>query len=44
MVKGAVILRIQPMPDGCEEFDLINGGWAMIQDQSLLIYGHGVSE
>ncbi len=26
MAKGAVILRIQPMPEGCEEFDLINGG------------------
>jgi hypothetical protein len=44
MAKGAVILRIQPMPEGCEEFDLINGGWAMVDDESVLIYGHGVSE
>jgi hypothetical protein len=32
------------MPEGGEEFDLINGGWAMIDDESLLIYGHSVGE
>ena len=42
MVKGAVIIRINPMPAGCEEFDIINGGWAMIDEESILIYGHGV--
>jgi len=42
MVKGAVILRINPMPTGCEEFDIINGGWAMVDAEEILIYGHGV--
>lgn len=42
MVKGAVILRINPMPTGCEEFDIINGGWAMVDAEQILIYGHGV--
>jgi hypothetical protein len=43
MVKGAVIIRINPMPDGCEEFDIINGGWAMIDAGVILIYGHNVT-
>ncbi|MBD3236395.1 MAG: hypothetical protein GF330_06815 [Candidatus Eisenbacteria bacterium] len=43
MVKGAVIIRIQPMPDGCEEFDIFNSGWAMVDAGQILIYGHGVS-
>jgi hypothetical protein len=42
MVKGAVIIRINPMPGGCEEFDIINGGWALIDEEAVLIYGHGV--
>lgn len=42
MVKGAVIIRINPMPGGCEEFDIINGGWAMIDERVILIYGHNV--
>jgi hypothetical protein len=43
MVKGAVILRINPMPAGFEEFDIINGGWAMVDAEQILIYGHGVN-
>jgi hypothetical protein len=42
MVKGIVIIRINPMPSGCEEFDIQNGGWALIDDEAILIYGHGV--
>jgi hypothetical protein len=42
MVKATVIIRINPMPEGCEEFDIINGGWAMVDDGTILIYGHGV--
>ena len=44
MVKGTVIFRIQPMPTDCQEFDIENGGWAMIDAGQLLIYGHGVSD
>ncbi len=42
MIKGAVIIRINPMPAGCEEFDIINGGWALIDEMAILIYGHGM--
>jgi hypothetical protein len=42
MIKGAVIIRINPMPSGCEEFDIINGGWSLIDEEAILIYGHGV--
>lgn len=42
MVKAAMILRINPMPDGYEEFDIQNGGWAMVDAGHILIYGHGV--
>ena len=42
MNKGAIIIRINPVPDGCEEFDIMNGGWALIDEESILIYGHNV--
>ncbi len=42
MIKGAVIIRINPMPEGCEEFDIINGGWSLIDEEAILVYGHGV--
>lgn len=42
MVKGVVILRINPMPNACEEFDIVNGGWAFIDGEAVLVYGHGV--
>jgi len=43
MVKAAVIIRINPVPAGYEEFDIINGGWAMVDGEFLLIYGRGVT-
>jgi len=43
MVKGTVIIRINPMLSGCEEFDIINGGWAMIDASVILIYGYNVT-
>ncbi|MBN2071600.1 MAG: hypothetical protein JW814_09110 [Candidatus Krumholzibacteriota bacterium] len=43
MVKAVVIIRINPVDEGCEEFDIINGGWAMVDGDFILIYGHGVS-
>jgi hypothetical protein len=42
MVKAVVIIRINPMPEGYEEFDIFNGGWAMVDAGQILIYGHGV--
>ncbi|MCK4538277.1 MAG: hypothetical protein KAV42_05715 [Candidatus Krumholzibacteria bacterium] len=43
MVKATVIIRINPVDPGCEEFDIINGGWAMVDGDFILIYGHGVT-
>jgi hypothetical protein len=42
MIKAVVIIRINPMPEGCEEFDIMNGGWALVDEEAILIYGHGV--
>ena len=42
-VKATVIIRINPVDAGCEEFDLINGGWAMVDGDFIIIYGHGVT-
>ncbi len=43
MVKGTVIIRINPMPEGCQEFDIMNGGYALIDEEAILIYGHNVN-
>lgn len=43
MVKGAVIIEIEPMPEGCETFDIQNGGWGLVDAGELLIYGHNVT-
>ncbi len=42
MVRGAVCIRIDPMPDGVEEWDYLQGGWAAIDDDIFIIYGHNV--
>jgi hypothetical protein len=42
MVRGLIVVRLEPMPTGCEEFDWENGGFAYIDDGELLIYGNGV--
>jgi hypothetical protein len=42
-VRGLVAVRVNPMPEGYEEFDWKNGGWSMIDRSELLIYGTGVS-
>jgi hypothetical protein len=40
-VRGACVLRINPMPTGVEEYDWKNG-WPLISDRSIIIYGRGV--
>ena len=40
-VRGACVLRINPMPAGVEEYDWKNG-WLLIADRALVIYGRGV--
>jgi hypothetical protein len=42
MVRGAVAIRINPLPDGYEDFDFKNGGWAFIAGKSLIVYGYGI--
>jgi hypothetical protein len=40
-VRGACVLRVNPMPSGIEEYDWKNG-WPLIADRALVIYGRGV--
>ena len=42
MVRGVVAIRVNPLPAGVEDFDHINGGWAFIDEEAILVYGHGV--
>jgi hypothetical protein len=42
MVRGVIALRIDPMPEGMEEFDFMNGGWAYVSSGQLILYGYGV--
>jgi hypothetical protein len=41
-VRGACVIRVNPMPDGYEEFDWKNG-WSLIEEGRVVIYGHGVA-
>ena len=42
MVRGVVAIRIDPMPIGVEEFDYMNGGWALVDAGEVILYGHGI--
>jgi hypothetical protein len=41
-VRGVVAIRVNPMPPGLEEFDWKNGGWSLVADKKLILYGQGV--
>ena len=41
-VRGACVIRVNPMPEGYEEYDWKNG-WSLIEDGKVIIYGYGVS-
>ncbi len=41
-VRGACVIRVNPMPAGFEEFDWKNG-WPLIQMKQLAIFGRGVA-
>jgi hypothetical protein len=43
MVRGVIAVRVNPLPQGYEDFDYKYGGWAHIDSQSLIVYGFGVS-
>ncbi len=42
-VRGLVAIRVNPMPDGYEEFDWKNGGYALVGKRQLIVYGAGVA-
>lgn len=39
--RGACVIRVNPMPEGYEEFDWKNG-WSLIAEKKVVIYGRGV--
>jgi hypothetical protein len=43
MVRGVTGIRINPLPADYEDFDHQNGGWAFIDNQSVVVYGHGIN-
>jgi len=43
MVRGAVAIRVNPLPEGFEDFDYRNGGWAFVDGSTVGVYGHGVT-
>ncbi len=43
MVRGVIAIRVNPLPDGYEDFDAYNGGWAYIDGHSVIVYGAGVT-
>ncbi len=43
MVRGVVIVRVNPLPEGYEDFDYYYGGWAYVDNVSVMIYGYGIS-
>lgn len=42
MVRGVIAIRIDPLPAGVEDFDYRNGGWAYVQNASVIVYGQGI--
>ena len=42
-VRGVCVIRINPVPEGYEEYDWRNG-WSLVQDKKIVIYGHSVEE
>jgi hypothetical protein len=41
--RGAVAIRVNPLPEGTEEFDWKNGGFSLLENEELIVYGAGVS-
>ncbi|HTY61951.1 MAG TPA: GEGP motif-containing diheme protein [Acidobacteriota bacterium] len=42
-VRGATVIRINPMPAGIEEYDWKNG-WPLVSEKKIVIFGHGVQK
>jgi hypothetical protein len=43
MVRGVIAVRVNPLPEGVEDFDYKNGGWAYIEKFQLIVYGFGIT-
>jgi hypothetical protein len=42
MVRGVVAIRLNPFPEGYEEFDARANGWTHLDAGKLVLYGHGI--
>jgi hypothetical protein len=42
MVRGVTAVRVDPLPEGFEDFDHKNDGWPLVYQDSIIVYGHGV--
>jgi hypothetical protein len=42
-VRGACVIRVNPVPSGYEEYDWKNG-WSLIGEKKIVVFGHGVGE
>ena len=40
-VRGATVIRVNPMPKGFEEYDWKNG-WPLVNGRQIVIFGKGV--
>jgi len=40
-VRGACVIRVNPMPEGYEEYDWKNG-WPLVEGRKIVIYGCGI--
>jgi hypothetical protein len=40
-IRGACVIRVNPMPEGYEEYDWKNG-WPLIGEKKVVIFGRGV--
>ncbi|MEJ2110161.1 MAG: hypothetical protein P8Z37_09665 [Acidobacteriota bacterium] len=40
-VRGAAVIRINPMQEGYEEYDWKNG-WSLIESREIVVFGRGV--
>ena len=42
MVRGVIAVRVNPMPEGFEGFEHMNGGWAFVDAGQLVLFGAGI--
>jgi hypothetical protein len=40
-IRGATVIRVNPMPEGFEEYDWKNG-WSLVAERKIVIFGRGI--